>query len=92
MNEVLFEKSGEVMIVTFNRPNKGNALNSTMANLMKEKLLRIHHEKNIRVVLLRGAGGHFMNGHDYALRTVDITTIQEATYQKMFLLHDVFAA
>jgi 2-(1,2-epoxy-1,2-dihydrophenyl)acetyl-CoA isomerase len=66
-NEVLTESRGQALVVSFNRPDKGNALNFDMANRIFATLKPATTSLGIRAVLLRGEGGHFMNGLDHGV-------------------------
>ena len=63
-NEILTEKRGQSLIVTFNRTDRGNALNLPMANQLLTAVKPITTDAGIRAVMLRGQGGHFMDGLD----------------------------
>jgi len=81
--EVLFETRGAVLVVTFNRPNYGNALTTSMAKALCDKLKAISDDRSLRAVLLRGAGDHFMDGHDMAGFTGDTNAVQEQIFQRV---------
>ncbi len=61
-NEILTEKRGTSLIVSFNSPDHGNALTLDMANQLFAALKQVTINSGIRAVLLRGQGGHFMDG------------------------------
>ena len=51
--------------VTFNQPEKRNAISLEMWAALGEILEVFHHDKNVRVVVMRGAGGRaFVSGAD----------------------------
>ncbi len=50
--------------ITLNRPDSLNSLNSEMARELNEALLEMDGDKNVRVVLLKGAGKAFCAGID----------------------------
>jgi 2-(1,2-epoxy-1,2-dihydrophenyl)acetyl-CoA isomerase len=54
-----------------------------MAKLLSEKFKAIAENRSIRAVLLRGAGDHFMNGHDMKIYAGDANAIQEQIFQKV---------
>lgn len=64
MAEVTSEMRGGALILTFNRPDKGNSLTSDMASQAALILKNATTDKAVRAVLLRGAGAHFMDGLD----------------------------
>jgi 2-(1,2-epoxy-1,2-dihydrophenyl)acetyl-CoA isomerase len=51
-------------IITFNRPQVMNALNSETMTALRDLTLEIKDDPNVRAVLLRGAGNAFMAGGD----------------------------
>jgi isohexenylglutaconyl-CoA hydratase len=57
------ECDGSRLNVTFNRPDKRNAINSQMAAELAA-VIEWLPQSDIRVVVLRGAGGHFCAGGD----------------------------
>jgi len=63
-HEILSEKRGAALIVTFNRPDHANAINIDMATQLFNLLKPATVDRAIRAVLLKGAGGNFMDGID----------------------------
>jgi 2-(1,2-epoxy-1,2-dihydrophenyl)acetyl-CoA isomerase len=63
MSSVLFEVKDSIAFITFNRPDKYNAFNREMALLVQEKL-DLCKNKEVRVVVLTGAGKAFSSGQD----------------------------
>ncbi|MFZ3208937.1 MAG: enoyl-CoA hydratase/isomerase family protein [Geobacteraceae bacterium] len=59
----LIEEPG-CLRVTLNRPQSRNAINLIMINELMELFTTIRENHSIRVVVLRGAGGHFCAGGD----------------------------
>ena len=66
-DSLLLEKSAAVATITFNRPDKANALDMTWLGQMTSFLADVQKDAAIRVVLLRGNGKHFMAGGDLEL-------------------------
>ena len=64
MSTLLLEKSGPVAMITFNRPEKANALDIKWLAPMTDFLRGVEHDAAVRCVLLRGNGKHFMAGGD----------------------------
>jgi enoyl-CoA hydratase len=50
--------------ITLNRPEKGNALTLEMLAELRELIRTIHSDRDVRVVILRGAGKFFCTGGD----------------------------
>lgn len=63
---VLYEKKDGKAYITFNRPGKRNALTYAAFDRMMALLEDAQRDDDIRVVVIRGAGGHFCAGHDLA--------------------------
>jgi enoyl-CoA hydratase len=61
---VLFEKRGVVAWVTLNRPKQYNAYNMAMRDALFEILSAIHDDRDIRAMVLTGAGKAFSTGGD----------------------------
>ena len=59
-----FEVSDQVATLTFNSPAKRNALEMAMRDGLVVALRHIQQNKDIRAVVLTGAGGHFCAGGD----------------------------
>ncbi len=63
--EIVFEKDQAFATITFNRPDVHNALNSAMVDGLEKALDEIEEDKDIRCVILTGAGEKsFMSGSD----------------------------
>ena len=58
------ERAGPRLNLTFNRPDRRNALTHQMMVELTTVLTWIAAEDSIRVVVLRGAGGNFSAGGD----------------------------
>jgi len=63
-NHPIFEIQGKVATITFNRPDKANAMHPDQNILMRDFLYEIERRPDIRCLLLRGNGKHFMAGGD----------------------------
>jgi len=61
---VLEERSGSVMTLRLNRPEKLNALNPDMCRALVHGLLRASEDKSVHAVVLTGAGRGFCSGGD----------------------------
>ena len=65
MNDtVLYESAAGTATLTFTRPKVMNALDTSMREGFAAALDRLEAETDLRVVVLRGAGGGFMAGGD----------------------------
>ncbi|MEV0383272.1 crotonase/enoyl-CoA hydratase family protein [Nonomuraea sp. NPDC050643] len=63
-DEVLVEESGNVAIITINRPKARNAINGAVARGMAETLDALDARPDISAYVLTGAGGTFSAGMD----------------------------
>ena len=61
---ILLEKSEGIAILTFNRPEKLNAMNQDMAGELRLALDDISQDAAIRVLIFKGEGRAFMAGAD----------------------------
>ncbi|MFC2041657.1 enoyl-CoA hydratase/isomerase family protein [Chloroflexota bacterium] len=61
---ILVETKGRVGIITFNRPDKRNALNDTMTAEMRSQIEAWNSDKAIGAIILTGAGQSFCSGAD----------------------------
>jgi 2-(1,2-epoxy-1,2-dihydrophenyl)acetyl-CoA isomerase len=63
-NELLSERRGQSLILTFNRPDRSNAMTFDMANQLFTLLKNVTTDRSVRAVLLCGADSNFMDGLD----------------------------
>jgi len=64
MNEVLVERRGDVVWLTFNRPEARNAMTFAMYERMAEVAGEVDADRGVRALVLTGAGGAFVSGTD----------------------------
>lgn len=62
--KILVENRGVVSVMTMNRPEKINAMDGELYELMDEHLHRIAEDDGIRALVITGAGGNFSAGGD----------------------------
>ena len=62
--KLLLEKDGALGWIIFNQPEKRNAVSQEMWQAMAEYIDEVEKDDAIRVVILRGAGDHFVSGAD----------------------------
>lgn len=65
--EVLLSINNHVATLTLNRPHKGNALTSTMNELLLSYLHQLEKDIEVRVVVLTGSGKYFCTGMDLSV-------------------------
>lgn len=61
---VLTERRGRVMIITMNRPDARNAINSALADGVWNAVQELNADPNLTAGVLTGAGGFFCSGMD----------------------------
>lgn len=64
---VLFEKTGLLATLTLNRPEVYNAIDAEMAGSLCRTLDALSEDREVRVLVFRGAGGNFCAGADISL-------------------------
>jgi len=75
---VLYQPDGSIARITLNRPEKRNALNDRLIDQLKTFLRQAHHDPDIRVIVLSGAGSDFCAGADLAaLQKISTASIGE---------------
>jgi enoyl-CoA hydratase/carnithine racemase len=62
-DELVVERAGPITWLTLNRPDRLNALNGPMLELLR-RALEEEHRSDSRVIVLRGSGRAFSAGHD----------------------------
>lgn len=73
MTDLLVEKNNSVATLTFNRPDARNALSIDMRRDLRDVLAELEFDDDIRCIVMRGSGGHFMAGGDVKrmMETID---------------------
>lgn len=61
---VLQRREGAVLHLSLNRPQVRNAMNMALVLALREALAEAERDEGVRVIVLRGAGGHFSAGAD----------------------------
>ncbi len=61
---ILLAREGAVARVTLNSPDRRNALTQAMMLELEDAFGRVRDDRSCRVLVLRGAGGHFCAGGD----------------------------
>lgn len=64
MSEILTTPADGILTITFNRPDKKNALTSAMYASLADALEKADTESDVRVILFTGNGGAFTAGND----------------------------
>ena len=61
---LLLTRDGAITTITFNRPEKRNAMSPQLHREMYQVLTELRYDKQTKVVVLTGAGGNFCAGQD----------------------------
>jgi methylglutaconyl-CoA hydratase len=84
---VLYSVEGAVAQITLNRPEKRNALNDALIAGLKQHLRKAAADKDVRVVLISGAGKDFCSGADLsALQKIAGASVAENSEDARALL------
>ncbi len=84
---VLYSVEGSVARITLNRPEKRNALNDAVIAGLKQHLKRAAADKNVRVIVIDGAGKDFCSGADLsALQKIAGASVAENSEDARSLL------
>jgi 2-(1,2-epoxy-1,2-dihydrophenyl)acetyl-CoA isomerase len=85
-NTVLYEVDGAIATVTINRPHRRNAMLSSMLPVMNDTLRRAADDRNIRVLIIRGAANDFCPGADLDVTASGDTSVRQALTPEDFLV------
>lgn len=83
METILMEVTGEIAVVTLNRPHCLNALNGQLFEELEQCMMEIEKRKDIKVVILTGAGEKaFAAGADISAM-VDMSVVEARAFDKL---------
>jgi len=68
LETIVLEREGPISILTMGREGKRNALNDVMTRELSSSFAEVAQDRDCRVVILTGAGGHFCSGADLSGR------------------------
>jgi enoyl-CoA hydratase len=74
---IIYETDGPLAWITLNRPDKLNAINSTMVTELKQAMDRAQLNEEVRVILLKGKGRAFSAGFDLEIEADSDLTAEE---------------
>jgi enoyl-CoA hydratase/3-hydroxyacyl-CoA dehydrogenase len=90
LRDVKLEIEGPIAIITMNRPQAMNALNTKVWAELKEAVAQVREDKAVRVVLITGAGNAFVAGADIReMQAKNLVEIREFTYFGQSVLKDI---
>jgi len=64
MSDIITERSGNILRIQLNRPERKNAMTSAMYSTLADLFNDAAKDDEVRVVLWHGAGGSFSAGND----------------------------
>ena len=64
---LIVEKEGSVEIITLNRPEVGNSFDLTLGVEFDYEIQRVSNDRDIRAVIITGAGNYFSTGTDLSM-------------------------
>ncbi len=68
---VIYEVDDRLAIITLNRPERRNALNWPLFADLSAALKEAERDKNVNVIILKGAGACFSSGHDLTKKSIE---------------------
>ena len=77
---VLFEKEKNIAIITFNRPQRYNAVNQDLVDGINDSLSIVENDNDIRAVVLTGNGKGFCSGADMSVFGGKVSSEQRRDY------------
>ena len=78
---LLVDLTDGVLTLTINRPDKRNAIDAAVLDGLEAGLQRARRDEDVRVVVLRGAGGYFSAGIDLPFAVE--TGLERLTFMRM---------
>jgi len=63
---ILYEQSGAVATITLNRPERLNTIVPPMPDEVEHAVVEANRDREVRVIILRGAGRAFCAGFDFS--------------------------
>jgi len=87
MDEVRYEIDGQVATLVMNRPEVRNAMSPELRDALAEAVRRIERDRDIRAVIVTGAGVAFCAGGDVRQMDANATTTPEDRLVRMRAFH-----
>ncbi len=81
---MLFDVKNRICTLTLNRPKIMNAFNEQMLRELQDALDQIHADKEMKVVILEGAGGNFSSGAELSARNQSLSATDLHEIMKHF--------
>lgn len=77
---VKYSKTNGIATITLNRPDKANTLRMEVIEAMDRALAAAQRERDVKVIILEGAGDNFCGGFDFSGGLEHYENIKEAGY------------
>ncbi len=87
--EIMTERRGAAIVISFHRPERGNAFTPDMATQLFTILKPVTTDRAVRAVLLKGSGGNFMDGLEMSVFDGDFGAATERVNQMFQPYHSV---
>ncbi len=83
-DQILYEVSDRVAVITLNRPERANAQTMGLLDDLDAAWTQAASDEEVRVIVLRGNGKHFSSGHD--LKDRSYPTPEKITLDRIYNL------
>jgi enoyl-CoA hydratase len=81
---VIYEKKGNVGILTLNRPDKLNAVNPQLAKEVEEVIDEVENDDEVRVLIIAGSGRAFCVGADIREPRPEVNLLRKINVRRNF--------
>jgi enoyl-CoA hydratase/carnithine racemase len=78
LDQILYEVSDRVAVITLNRPERANAQTMGLLDDLDAAWTRAADDDEVRVIVVRGNGKHFSSGHDLKDRSSPMPSASRA--------------
>jgi len=82
---ILVEKKGHLAILSFNRPEKLNAINVQVKREVSQALIELEADDDVRVVIMTGVGRAFSSGYDINAPQSDVEEFMNLKEEELLL-------
>ncbi|MBX7148203.1 enoyl-CoA hydratase/isomerase family protein [bacterium] len=87
---IIYQEIGHVALVTFNQPDKLNALDDAMGDAFQKILARVEANKDIRVMVITGAGRAFSSGGNLDMLEDRVKRTPETNKRELMAFYQLF--
>ncbi|MDA0350738.1 MAG: enoyl-CoA hydratase-related protein [Chloroflexi bacterium] len=87
-DQLLAERDGQVLILTFNRPDRMNAISTEMLGALSRMLTQANRDPEVRALIITGTGRGFCAGLDLVDSGPGAREAAGKQVQQLFDLHD----